>query len=180
MKIPYPFIPLRAETENLQHTVHVIERDYTIGKDGILTSIRSQGIELLASPMRIILTEDGEEANWDMDYPANESESFIQHRSDEEIVICGAKQSDRFIVDVCYRIDYDGCIDMDFKLMTRGKTVAQVFGIAFAVNISASPVDSVTLSFPEDVTSAYDTMQKHDTGFTFAIEPYGCRILFVK
>ena len=67
MKIPHPFIPLRAETENLQHTVHVIGRDYTIGEDGMLTSIRSQGIELLASPMRIVLMEDGEEANWDHD-----------------------------------------------------------------------------------------------------------------
>ena len=132
MKIPHPFIPLRAETENLQHTVHVVGRDYTIGADGMLTSIRSQGVELLASPMRIVLTEDGEEANWDMNYPENESESFIQRRSDEEIIVCGAKQSDRFITNICYRSDYDGCIGMDFKLMTRGRTVAQVFGIAEA------------------------------------------------
>jgi len=130
MKIPNPFIPLRAETNDLAHTVHVIDRDYTVGADGMLTSIKSQGVELLASPMRIVAVEDGEPANWDMNYPDNESECFIQHRSDEEIVICGAKQSDRFITDICYRIDYDGCIDIDFKLMTRGKTVAQVFGIA--------------------------------------------------
>ncbi|MBQ7932527.1 MAG: hypothetical protein IJ334_16130 [Clostridia bacterium] len=132
MKIPHPFIPLRAETAGLEHTVHVIGRDYTIGADGMITSIRSEGVELLASPMRIVAVEDGEAANWDTDYPANESESFIQRRSDEEIVICGAKQSDRFITDLCYTIDYDGCIDMELKLMTRGKTVAQVFGIADA------------------------------------------------
>ena len=132
MHIPHPFIPLRAETNSLEHTVHVIGRDYTVGADGMLTSVRSEGVELLAAPMRIVAMEDGAEANWDTDYPANESESFIQRRSDAEIVICGAKQSDRFIVDVCYKIDYDGCIDMDFKLMTRGKTVAQVFGIAEA------------------------------------------------
>ena len=130
MKIPRPFIPLRAETSNYEHTVHVIDRDYTIGVDGMLTSIKSQGVELLAAPMRVVCVEDGEPANWDMNYPENESESFIMNRSDEEIVICGAKQSDRFIIDTCYRIDYDGCIDIDFKLMPRGKTVAQVFGIA--------------------------------------------------
>ena len=130
MKIPYPFLPLRAETTGLDHTVHVIGRDYTVGADGLITSIRSQGVELLASPMRLVVEEDGERANWDTDYPENESESFIQRRSDEEIVICSAKQSDRFITDFCYTIDYDGCIDMELKLMTRGKTVAQVFGIA--------------------------------------------------
>ncbi len=130
MNIPHPFIPLRAETVGLEHTVHVIGRDYTIGADGMITSIRSQNVELLAAPMRIVAVEDGEEARWDDNYPDNESESFIQRRSDEEIVICGAKQSDRFIADICYCIDYDGCIDMELKLMTRGKTVAQVFGIA--------------------------------------------------
>ena len=130
MKIPQPFIPLRAETNGLEHTVHVIGRDYTIGADGMITSIKSEGVELLAAPMRVVSVEDGEPSDWDMNYPENESESFIQRRSDEEIVICGAKQSDRFIIDTCYKIDYDGCIDIDFKLMTRGKTVAQVFGIA--------------------------------------------------
>lgn len=130
MKIPKPFIPLRAETDGLCHTVHVIDRDYTIGADGLLTSVKSQGVELLASPMRIVSFEDGEISNWDNNYPENESESFVQSRSDESIIICGAKQSDRFIVDTCLKIDYDGCIDIDLKLMTRGKTVAQTFGLA--------------------------------------------------
>ena len=30
MKIPQPFLPLRAETENNEHIVHVIGRDYTM------------------------------------------------------------------------------------------------------------------------------------------------------
>lgn len=121
---------MRVDTHDLSHTVHVIGRDYTIGADGMITSIRSEGVELLASPVRIVSVEDGEESVWDTDYPENESESFIQSRSDAEAVICGAKQSERFIVDFCYRIDYDGCIDIDMKLMPRGKTVAQVFGLA--------------------------------------------------
>lgn len=130
MKIPQPFIPLRAETNELYHTVHVIGRDYTFGPDGMLTSIISQGHEMLAAPIRVVAVEDGKESAWDMDYPENESESFIQHRSDEEIVICGTKQSERFIVNTCYTVGYDGNIDIDMKLMTRGKTVAQEFGIA--------------------------------------------------
>lgn len=130
MKIPQPFIPLRSETNGLNHTVHVIGRDYTIGADGMLTSVKSQGVELLAAPMRLVLTENGKPAAWNDNYPKNESESFIQRRSDEEIVICGAKQSNRFIINTCYKIDYDGCMDIDLKLMTCGQTVAQVFGVS--------------------------------------------------
>lgn len=130
MKIPQPFIPVRVETSELSHTVHVLGRDYTFGPDGLISSIVSEGHELLAAPMRIVAVEEGAPAVWDMDYPGNESESFIQHRNDQEAVICGAMQSERFIINTCNTVDYDGNIDIDFKLMTRGKTVAQVFGIA--------------------------------------------------
>lgn len=130
MKIPKPFIPLRVESDNLHHTVHLLNRDYTFGPDGMITSIMSEGHELLAGPVRVVAREDGEDAVWDMNYPDNESESFIQSRSDEQVMICGAMQSERFIINTYYTVDYDGNIDIDFKLMTRGKTVAEVFGIA--------------------------------------------------
>lgn len=130
MRIPKPFLPVCVESENLCHTVHVIGRDYIFGPDGLPTSIRSQGQELLASPVRVICTEDGGDALWDDNYPENESESFIQSRSDKEAVICGAKQSERFILDCCTTVRYDGSMEIDLKLMTRGKTVAQEFGIA--------------------------------------------------
>ena len=67
-------------------------------------------------------------SSFDDNYPNNESESFIQRRNDEEAVICGCKQSERFIVDFCNTVRYDGNIDIDLKLMTRGKSVAQIFG----------------------------------------------------
>lgn len=130
MKIPKPFIPLRVESDNLHHTVHLLNRNYTFGPDGMITSIMSEGHELLAGPVRVVAREDGEDAVWDMNYPDNESESFIQSRSDEQVMICGAMQSERFIINTYYTVDYDGNIDIDFKLMTRGKTIAEVFGIA--------------------------------------------------
>lgn len=129
MKILDPFLPVRVETHELSHTVNVVGRSYTFGPDGMITSIVTQGKELLASPMRIVMEEDGEESVFDDNYPENESESFIQSRSDEQAVICGCKQTERFIVNFLNTIDYDGAIDIDFKLMTRGLTVAQVFGV---------------------------------------------------
>ena len=61
MKILPPFLPLRVETNDLQHTVHVVGRDYIIGADGLITSIRSQGVELLAAPVGERLQDDGED-----------------------------------------------------------------------------------------------------------------------
>ncbi len=129
MKIPSPFIPLRVKTEDLCHRADVVGRSYTFGADGMISQITTQGQELLAEPMRLVMEEDGKRAVFDDNYPENESESFIQSRSDESAVICGCKQTERFIIDLCNTVDYDGNVDIDFKLMTRGLTVAQVFGV---------------------------------------------------
>jgi len=129
MKIPQPFIPVRAHSHDLSHTVEVLGRTYVFGADGLLSSVKVGEEELLAAPVRIVMQEDGGTAVWDEDYANNESESFVQKRDDEHIVLCGAKQSERFIVDTCTSVHFDGTIDIDLKLMTRGKTVAQVFGL---------------------------------------------------
>ena len=75
MKIPQPFLPVRAESRNNEHTVHVIDRDYTVGADGMLCSIRSQGVELLAAPVRVVAVEDGEPSHWDDNYSENAASS---------------------------------------------------------------------------------------------------------
>ncbi|MBQ4109097.1 MAG: hypothetical protein IJC80_06820 [Clostridia bacterium] len=129
MKIPNPFIPLRVETNELSHTISIVGRSYTFGADGMISSVISEGEELLAAPMRLVLVEDGECAQFQDDYLTNESESFIQSRSDEKAVICGCLQSERFIVDFCTTVSYDGVCDIDLKLMPRGLTVAQALGV---------------------------------------------------
>lgn len=129
MKIPRPFIPLRAESEGPNHTVHILGRDYTFGADGMLTSVLSQGHELLAGPVRLVMQEDGNPSGWLDNYFNNESASFVQRRTDKEIIICGAKQSKRFVIDVCNTVNFDGNIDIDLKLMTSSLTFKQVYGL---------------------------------------------------
>ena len=51
--------------------------------------------------------------------------------------------------------------------------------LAVATNISSKPIESVTIGFDEPVTRAMDAMEKQETGMTFSLEPYGCRILYV-
>lgn len=52
--------------------------------------------------------------------------------------------------------------------------------LAFVVNISASPVERVTVSFPENVSAATDMQTHEKVDFSFDMGAYGCRILFVK
>ena len=108
MRITEPFLPLRVKTDKLCHTVELANKSYTFGADGMISSIIAEGQELLAEPMRIVMIEDGKESVFDNNYLGNESESFIQSRSDEEAVICGCKQSERFIINFCNTIKYDG------------------------------------------------------------------------
>ena len=52
--------------------------------------------------------------------------------------------------------------------------------LAFVVNISSQNINSATVKFEENVTSATDAETLADAGFTFNMEPYGYKILFIK
>ena len=56
MRISKPYIPLRVETKELCHTVNIAGRSYTFGADGMIKSIVVNGQEILAEPMRIIMS----------------------------------------------------------------------------------------------------------------------------
>ena len=156
MGIPKPFLPVQTETEGLCHRITVADRVYTFGADGLLCSVTSQGVELLAAPVRFVCEEDGNPANWDRNYAQNESESFIQKRSDQDTVICGAMQSERFIIDIRSRVEFDGTVGIDLNLMTRGLTVQQLFGQADAKPIRFK-LDKLWLEIPmkKDAVSLY-------------------------
>ncbi|MBO4513034.1 MAG: hypothetical protein J5746_09715 [Victivallales bacterium] len=124
------FHPIEVSREGLQHKVRVWGREYTFAANSLPCSIVSQGQELLASPMRIVGIEDGVPMKWDENYPDNESECFIQSRSDEQVVLCGAMQTPRFIVDTAFTVSFDGAINASIKIMPCGMTVAQLYGLA--------------------------------------------------
>lgn len=130
MKIPRPFFPIEVHQDGLLHKVSVVGRDMVFGADSLLQSVTSCGDELLAAPIRLVGLEDGEPIIWDKNYPDNESQAFIQSRSDDKVVLCGAMATPRFIVNTCTSIEYDGNIAVDLKIMPMGKTVAQVFGLS--------------------------------------------------
>ena len=50
---------------------------------------------------------------------------------------------------------------------------------AFAVNISANNIENVTLKFDEEVSTVIDAEKGEPVGFTFNMEPYAYKILYV-
>ncbi|MBE6695582.1 MAG: hypothetical protein E7587_03935 [Ruminococcaceae bacterium] len=130
MHIPKPFLPVKLTTEGLCHTAHLLDKSITFGANSLPQSIKVGGEELLAAPIRLCGIEDGETLVWDDNYPDNESESFVQRRADDEVVICGAMQSECFIADTAIKTSFEGCMEIDLKLADRGRTVSEVFGLS--------------------------------------------------
>ncbi len=121
MSVIKPFTPINViEGKNI--AAEVVMRTYEFGEGSLPSSIIADGEELLAAPIRLIGKEDGEPLEWTV------CDSFIFSRSEEELVVCGAMQSEQFIVNTSLRLGFDGCMSVDLKLLPRGLTVAQVFG----------------------------------------------------
>lgn len=122
-KVIKPFTPVTLE-RGTDKTVGVVGRSYVFDEKSMLKSILSRGKELLTAPMRIVGTEDGKDIAWEI----NDCKVFSH--SDEKAIIVGSMQSECFIVNTAYKIEYDGYIDFDIKIMPRGGTVAEDFGLA--------------------------------------------------
>ena len=129
MHIPPPFLPVSLVREGNDHRIGVLGRDIVLGPDSLPVSVTAAGREMLAGPVRLVGIEDGVPIIWDDRYPDNESACFIHSRGDDRAVLCGAMASPRFIADTVVTAEYDGCVTVDLRVMPRGKTVAQVFGL---------------------------------------------------
>ena len=139
--------PVRMEREGMYHTADVWNRSYGFGPDAMLRSVRSAGRELLAAPVRLVGTEEGEPMVWDTDYEGNESRAFVSSRSDEAVSLCGAMRTERFLVNQKITVSDDGSMDTELTLMPAGLTVAEVFGTAERKR-PAYRLDSLALEIP--------------------------------
>ena len=53
----------------------------------------------------------------------------MSEADNEKAVIYATAQSETFIVNTCTTLEFDGCATVDIKLMPRGFTVPQLFGL---------------------------------------------------
>ena len=147
MSLLAPFYPVRMEKTNNKFIVSASNRVCTFGENSMPESILVNGNELLAAPIRLAGSEQGEPMEFRTDYETNESAAFISKRSDEEVLLCGALQTKRFILNHKVRFSFDGCMDIVLSIMPAGKTVAEVFGVESGKK-PAYELDSLALEIP--------------------------------
>ena len=123
-------IPNELKVTEKQNSVsiNIWQREYSLDNHALFTSLKTQGRELLASPVRIVSKENGKESQW------GEETCFVLEESHSSCSVLSSAVSDKFIVNTAFSAEKDGFVKIDLKLMPRGKTVQQVFGLADYVN----------------------------------------------
>lgn len=121
--VPTPWIPVKANENENGCSVSVWGREYKIENNLLFSSVVSLGDELLSSPIRLRAGENGSEIEW------KDTAVFLSEESSEKAVVYATAQSDAFIVNTSAVIEYDGLATVDIKLMPKGFTVPQLFGL---------------------------------------------------
>lgn len=122
---PKPWIGVTAEEKENTVTLKVLGRTYEMNHAVLPTSIVSLGEELLYSPMRLVCRECGQDTQW------QDPQVYLMEESTEETaVLCATMAGRQFYINTALRVDYDGCMDIDIKIMPRGTTVQEnYFGL---------------------------------------------------
>ena len=118
-KVMTPFTPVEVEKVDGKIKVSVIGRTYTIDNGEFFSSIVANGEELLASPMRVVGTEDGEEIVWKV------RRTIIQSHTNERAIIVSALESKMFDLNISYEFNYDGLVNCKLRIMTTSYNMAQ-------------------------------------------------------
>ena len=109
-------------------TVKSWNREYTVESTEVFSSIKSSGDELLASPVRIVSRENGKDSVW------SEKKAFVLDGGKNFCTVVTSAASQKFVANTALHFENDGFVKVDFKIMPRGQTVQQVFGLADYVN----------------------------------------------
>ena len=123
-KIMRPWTPVQAVEKDNSCTVAVWGREYTVSGSPLLSSLVSQGKELLAGPMRVVATENGKDVSFEnakcflMDAVTPESAAFC----------CGAEAED-LLVDTTCKVEYDGLMSWTLTVVPQGLSVAAACGV---------------------------------------------------
>ena len=118
--------PITASAENGKCTINPWNRKYTLDGSPFLSSIVSAGEELLASPMRLVGLENGNE----IVVTDVTSDTLYGYEEGKEVRACQYMRSSRFLYNTALHAEYDGMMDWSLTVATHGNWVAQAFGLA--------------------------------------------------
>jgi hypothetical protein len=129
-----PWTPMTVQKQ----TVGVWGRNITFGADGLPASVKSQGEELLAKPIRLDASIGGKNAAWKTE------ESFKVTKSEPGVVETVAKgKLGELPVTIETRTEYDGLTKVTLSLRPSGKTDLQSMDLVIPM---AEPVDTTIIN----------------------------------
>lgn len=118
-----PFSPVRLTEKNGAFSLDVWGRTYGFDKGSALfSSILSQGEEILAAPIRVVMEENEEKSVWtDTQIFAMDSENA------EAQTVCATASSQAFYLNTVTTAEFDGFCRIQLRIVPRGYTVREEF-----------------------------------------------------
>ncbi|MDW7655882.1 MAG: DUF6067 family protein [Bacillota bacterium] len=157
-KVIHPWTSVRVdEQEDNAYTIGIWGRQYSYDQSLLPVSITSLNTNLLSSPMRLAGRVNGREIKWD------EQGCFLLEPTDEQVIINGYAQSDCLVANTTLACEYDGMAKLDIKIMPRGMTVPQCFGLE-PFEIDGYALERLWLEIPlsKSAMSLYSIWPKGD------------------
>ncbi len=145
--------PAEIEKTDIGYDARVWNRTYKMGNSPLFDSIISGGEELLAGPIRVVGLDGERPLVWNFrDETVDMGDTTIRKMVDDdestEKRFIRATQSERFVLNTQYSVDYDGCAKCMLSVMPRGRSVAQGFGLGAKVDNSPRTLDRFWLEVP--------------------------------
>ena len=138
----YPWEPVKTKETATGQEVSLWGRKYTFDeKTPLLSSVVSNGIELLADKMTVIAEENG--------VPCNFGDAVIRviDEGEERQTVVLACESETVVLNTCFRIEYDGCMDASITVAPKGNSIASFFGMDKARDNKFS-LEKLTMEIP--------------------------------
>ena len=111
--VPQPWTPVEAA----DGIVRVWGREYAFTSNALPVSLKTQGHELLAGPIRVICADKtGEEAIW------RRGGSWVQEQDGASATVCAWQEATNVTADVTARVEYDGMAKITLSLVPGNKS----------------------------------------------------------
>ena len=123
-KVIKPWSPVKVREDGEHIFIETWGRENRSGKTSFLERMRSQGKELLASPVRVVGVEDGSE------FTFSSYDLFSMDENDERFAeTLASAESEEFVLNVSMRTEFDGFIETSMTVAPKGRSVKQIFGL---------------------------------------------------
>ncbi|MBQ9325294.1 MAG: hypothetical protein IJ246_05935 [Clostridia bacterium] len=157
-QVPYPWNSVEVAEADREITVRVWGREMVQRASLFPVSLKTQGRELLASPIRLCAMANGEtlEGSW-------EEGCYLLTDGGDYATVNGYAQSSCLIANSSIRWEYDGGATWDLEIMPRGMTVPQIFGLE-PCPVKRWSLEQLVLEIPlrKDAASMYVTWPAGD------------------